>query len=164
MIRVEARGLHCWPGRSRSVELRAARDPGGAGEGGSSPDNAGIWHVLPDSADAASEIWRSARGTSVVTSLNAPPARTWRIWTGRGACYRDRWELLGGLLKPAGRSRVTSTMFSWHCLKTQLGSYFIERITVNTGTTRHGSRLCGQSVHRGGIDASPVEGPPRAPE
>jgi hypothetical protein len=28
---------------------------------------------------------RSTRGTSVVTSLHAPPAQIWRIWAGRGA-------------------------------------------------------------------------------
>lgn len=40
---------------------------------------------------------------------------------------------------------------------TQLGSSFVERITVNTGTARHGSRPCGQPARRAGIDASTVE-------
>lgn len=40
---------------------------------------------------------------------------------------------------------------------TQLDSYFVERITVNTGTACHGSRLGGQPARRAGIDASTVE-------
>jgi hypothetical protein len=80
-----------WRWKTCTVGLVVARqrswgqpDPGGAGEGGSSPDDAGTGQYCQ-------MVWvrlarcRGIREEPVLTPLNAPPARTWWIGAGRGA-------------------------------------------------------------------------------
>lgn len=72
--------------------------------------------------------------------------------------HRDRWGTSGLVYgsRPGGHEEGQRRTRG-DAAGTQLDSYFVERITVNTGTACHGSRPDGLPARRAGIDASTVE-------
>lgn len=72
--------------------------------------------------------------------------------------HRGRWGTPGSVYgsRPGGHEEGLRRTRG-DAAGTQLGSSFVERITVNTGTARHGSRPCEQPARRAGIEASTVE-------
>ncbi len=111
-------------------------DPGGAGEGGEQPRQSRGASALPEGVGPVSVIERSTRGTSVVTPLNAIPARIWWMWAGSGASLSPSAQ---GTFW-AGETRVREG--HGECLRrsrgdaagAELGSSSIEGTAVNTGT------------------------------
>jgi hypothetical protein len=73
------------------------------------------------------------------TSLKVTPARTWWMWVGGGAhpLPRGSWGTLGAVYRccPEGHEEGLRRTHG-DAAGTQSGSSFVERMTVNTGTTR----------------------------
>src|SRR4029450_3759007 len=107
--------------------------------------------ALPDGVGPASVTERSTRGTSVTTSLKGSPAQTWWIRAGSGAsrrCGRGTPDRAGGCLV-GGHGEVLRGSRG-DAAGAELGSFFVERIAVNTGTVRSCPASRSQRGGRGG--------------
>jgi hypothetical protein len=138
-------------------------DPGGAGEGGSSPDNAGTCQYCQ--MVRVRQVGR--RGIREEPMCDIPFIRrrleTWWIWAGSGAHLSSVWagNFRGGGHELPGRLRGRSAAYSQRCRRGIVG-FLLRRANHSEHGNRPGPRLatCRQRVGQGWAHR-PLTGPGR---